>query len=701
LPDLDDQLVNAHPSERRRFYLEGMDEVSRIKKRGKITGLALFAAGIMIVNGLALYIQDTRFFLPTSEPFLNGIMLLVIYAFVLMISMKIGVRVCLPPKQNVRKFSNTILEMEKKIINEKKPEVFSAAIITRAHEILEDRAPPFSESTLDKIQKAINVFYKIASSPVLMVVGFGLGIIGVIFGIQNTQVLIFIETTIRLIVFLTVFMFLKKTIFSDLKKESYSQLGIDIMMMGIIQIFYFGLGIPALVLGILILIRELMNMKNELVRIGSNEVMDSDVMTMEVAQRGILALNRVIFEATVLIMISAIPSFIHHVMGSAWLLHTILLSIALANLWFVKAKFIPKLRKQSIEHLPMNFLILSLILSLASILYGGEMVCAVVILIMIFKMEIGNPDLLLPKFDPYTGKPLEFDEAKQLHQERTEAEGEKDSRVKKFDPYTGKPLTPEQTSKPYYKFLKPKFDPNTGDKLAKEESDLLHKERIMDTISKTKEKLGAYYGKLKKKLSYPSEPISESDQLELNDQANRKLKALIPWVLAIGLIIPMVFLGEKDLILSEATPLALGIFSLIGLGSVAIGYGMFVALVPKSKLELLKKNKVLSMKFLNAMVLEEILFRYYLTGMFLLQHFDPTIAIVIGAGVFAAVHLVQFMKYPSIRLVAVMVGYAFILGVYLGFLFAECGWIAALVAHIAIVVAVRGLVAIHNSKKMN
>ena len=85
-----------------------------------------------------------------------------------------------------------------------------------------------------------------------------------------------------------------------------------------------------------------------------------------------------------------------------------------------------------------------------------------------------------------------------------------------------------------------------------------------------------------------------------------------------------------------------------------------------------KNKSVLLIFFLLTMVMEELIFRYYVIG-FLLNFYSVIMAILISSIIFSLYHIHTWFSYKNIRISIIYIGYSFFMGLFLGYILVTVG----------------------------
>lgn len=94
-------------------------------------------------------------------------------------------------------------------------------------------------------------------------------------------------------------------------------------------------------------------------------------------------------------------------------------------------------------------------------------------------------------------------------------------------------------------------------------------------------------------------------------------------------------------------------------------------------------NKLIRwLEFLLIMITEELIFRYYLIGIFFnLLNLEIVVAIIISSLIFSIYHIHTWFSYKNIRIVSIFLFYSFCLGLYNGYLLLTLGIIPCIFVH--------------------
>jgi membrane protease YdiL (CAAX protease family) len=96
-----------------------------------------------------------------------------------------------------------------------------------------------------------------------------------------------------------------------------------------------------------------------------------------------------------------------------------------------------------------------------------------------------------------------------------------------------------------------------------------------------------------------------------------------------------------------------------------------------------KRNKaILWIFFPLTMVMEELIFRYYLIGFIVFQlRSEEIYAIIVSSIIFALYHVHFLLKFRNARIVIIFVGFSFLLGLLNGFILLNIGLFPCILVH--------------------
>lgn len=141
--------------------------------------------------------------------------------------------------------------------------------------------------------------------------------------------------------------------------------------------------------------------------------------------------------------------------------------------------------------------------------------------------------------------------------------------------------------------------------------------------------------------------------------------------------------------LTSITILLLGVFVLLLIGFLIEKYGYdsyLIELIRKHDLVAALTNKTnriaILIFFLITMLMEELIFRYYSIGiLYILLDLDYYIALLVSSLAFSLYHIHIWFSFKNLKLFLINIGYTFLLGMYLGYIFLYFGYVFCFIAH--------------------
>jgi len=95
-----------------------------------------------------------------------------------------------------------------------------------------------------------------------------------------------------------------------------------------------------------------------------------------------------------------------------------------------------------------------------------------------------------------------------------------------------------------------------------------------------------------------------------------------------------------------------------------------------------KNKSVLLIFFLLTMVMEELIFRYYVIGFLLFQlRLEVFWALLISSVIFSLYHIHTWFSYKNIRISIIYIGYSFFMGLFLGYILLTAGLFPCILIH--------------------
>ncbi len=95
-----------------------------------------------------------------------------------------------------------------------------------------------------------------------------------------------------------------------------------------------------------------------------------------------------------------------------------------------------------------------------------------------------------------------------------------------------------------------------------------------------------------------------------------------------------------------------------------------------------RNKSVLIIFFLLTMVMEELIFRYYVIGFLLLQlKLEVFWGLVISSLIFSLYHIHTWFSYKNVRITMIYIGYSFFMGLFLGYTLLMVGLFPCILIH--------------------
>lgn len=177
---------------------------------------------------------------------------------------------------------------------------------------------------------------------------------------------------------------------------------------------------------------------------------------------------------------------------------------------------------------------------------------------------------------------------------------------------------------------------------------------------------------------------------------NIELKNLVKGIVTAILIIPILFGINIEYLFIRSFDLVIILFLLIGCVILFFGGILLIKIVfRKEALEKMKKHEVvlafqkkdkmtLLFWFPLTMVMEELIFRYYLTG-FIDILLPPIDTIFLSAIIFGIYHFHVWFLFKNLKIVFSYIGYSFLLGLILGFTLLTLGLFPCIFIHFSLI----------------
>ena len=170
-------------------------------------------------------------------------------------------------------------------------------------------------------------------------------------------------------------------------------------------------------------------------------------------------------------------------------------------------------------------------------------------------------------------------------------------------------------------------------------------------------------------------------------------------VVVILLIIPIFFGIYIDFIIVSELSLSVVVFLLVGfVVLLVVGKMMEIFVYSKTSKELMKQHdvvkallngndiKVLLVFFPLTMVMEELIFRYYLIGIFLYQlNVGILLATIVPSVIFSLYHLHIWFRFKDLKILISYLITSFLLGIYNAHILLTLGIFACIIVHIILV----------------
>lgn len=175
----------------------------------------------------------------------------------------------------------------------------------------------------------------------------------------------------------------------------------------------------------------------------------------------------------------------------------------------------------------------------------------------------------------------------------------------------------------------------------------------------------------------------------------KKIKYTIIVIIFLLLTIPIYFnvflefffINEFDLIISLILVTGFLTFYLIGKVIEVYGYNAEIIKVME-KHDIINSfvgsnNKIIRLLgFLVIMIIEELVFRYYLIGLLIIHSYlGEMLVILISSLIFSIFHIHTWFSYKNVRILAIFLIYSFFLGLFNGYLLLTLGIIPCILVH--------------------
>ncbi|TXT62854.1 MAG: putative CAAX amino terminal protease self-immunity [Promethearchaeota archaeon] len=182
----------------------------------------------------------------------------------------------------------------------------------------------------------------------------------------------------------------------------------------------------------------------------------------------------------------------------------------------------------------------------------------------------------------------------------------------------------------------------------------------------------------------------------MSKNENSNLDYIIKVIVVLLLLIPFIFgYNIKYLFATSFTLFKLGIilFGIIFLA--VVGYYLIPTLFTSYHLEKMKEHEVimaflkkdydvLYKGFLFSMILEELIFRFYI-GTTLIQYIDVILILIISGIIFSFYHFHIWFGFKNVRILGAYLFFSFLLGIFNMYVLFELGLIFCIILHYLIV----------------
>jgi len=175
----------------------------------------------------------------------------------------------------------------------------------------------------------------------------------------------------------------------------------------------------------------------------------------------------------------------------------------------------------------------------------------------------------------------------------------------------------------------------------------------------------------------------------------KKIKYTIIVIIFLLLTIPIYFsvfleffyINEFNLTISLI--LVIGFLTLFLIGKIIEVYGYNAEIIKiMEKHDIINSfvgsnNKIIRLLgFLVIMIIEELVFRYYLIGLLVIQSYlGEMLVILISSLIFSIFHIHTWFSYKNVRILVIFLIYSFFLGLFNGYLLLTLGIIPCILVH--------------------
>jgi membrane protease YdiL (CAAX protease family) len=180
------------------------------------------------------------------------------------------------------------------------------------------------------------------------------------------------------------------------------------------------------------------------------------------------------------------------------------------------------------------------------------------------------------------------------------------------------------------------------------------------------------------------------------EEDNGNLDYRIKLIIVIILLLPLFFGYNIQYLFFN--PLNTLHFIIISCGTIILllfGYFFITPFINPQQLEEIKKHEVIDaflrkdysalyMGFLLSMILEELIFRFYIGGI-LIDYFALYLVVLLSSIIFSLYHIHIWFAFKNIRITLMYIGFSFLLGILNGFVLFSLGLFFCIILHYGIV----------------
>ncbi|MCP4761248.1 MAG: hypothetical protein GY870_05670, partial [archaeon] len=266
-------------------------------------------------------------------------------------------------------------------------------IITPSFKTLKSARQKTSESNLNSLRSVINVLDFIIKYQFFIFIGslvtiFRLAGVAIFWSITPIfgNIGNIIDIIVRLIMLIIINRYAIEKVSRKVSEGDFSNFGIDAIVIGILGMGCYGMGGVILAEGIIILIHEFLIRENNLIeQIKRPDSFNYMLLWANTFEQGILTINSILLELTVLNFILGIPQIMEIFNLSPIGLLTIMPFIAcLLTISYIRQKVTPTINSMPLQEVNDEILVWSIILGAVSILFSGTGLYLLGISIFIF-----------------------------------------------------------------------------------------------------------------------------------------------------------------------------------------------------------------------------------------------------------------------------------------------------------------------------